>query len=46
MERVCVFIDGSNFYYGLKSLNLNNKKLDFFKLGVKLGSIVILERAH
>jgi len=33
MERVCVFIDGSNFYYGLKSLNLNNKKLDFFKLG-------------
>jgi hypothetical protein len=32
MERVCIFIDGSNFYHGLKA-NYGNTRIDFKKLG-------------
>jgi len=32
MERVAIFIDGSNFYHGLKS-NIGNTSIDFAKLG-------------
>ncbi len=40
MERIMTFIDGSNFYYGLKSLNLDSYKplgnFNFRKLGLEL----------
>jgi uncharacterized LabA/DUF88 family protein len=32
MERVCIFIDGSNLYHGLKA-NYGNTRIDFKKLG-------------
>jgi uncharacterized LabA/DUF88 family protein len=35
MKRVMVFVDGSNFYHGLKA-NLNKTDVDFFKFSVKL----------
>ncbi len=35
MDRVCLFIDGSNFYHALKGANLS-VRVDFGKLGVKL----------
>lgn len=31
MERVMIFIDGSNFYHGLKGNNCSTK-IDFYKL--------------
>ena len=39
MERVMIFIDGSNFYYGILSLNhkmFEINKFNFYKLGKKL----------
>jgi len=39
MKRVILFVDGNNFYYGLKSVYGENKSLsnfDFVKLGEKL----------
>ena len=35
MDRVCIFIDGSNFYHALKEANLP-VRVDFGKLGAKL----------
>ena len=35
MDRVCIFIDGSNFYHALREASLP-VKVDFGKLGVKL----------
>ena len=35
MDRVCIFIDGSNFYHALKGANLP-VRVDLGKLGVKL----------
>jgi len=35
MERVMVFVDGSNFYHGLKA-TLNRTDVDFLKFSVKL----------
>ena len=35
MDRVCIFIDGSNFYHALKEANLP-VRVDLGKLGVKL----------
>jgi uncharacterized LabA/DUF88 family protein len=35
MDRVCIFIDGSNFYHALKGADLP-VKIDFGKLGEKL----------
>ncbi len=35
MDRVCIFIDGSNFYHSLKGAGLP-VKVDFGKLGIKL----------
>jgi hypothetical protein len=47
-ERVAIFIDGSNFYHGLKNL-LDTAKIDFLKLaknsvlaGNLLGSIITM----
>jgi len=39
MEKIVLFIDGSNFYYGLKSVYGDEKELsnfNFFKLGEKI----------
>ncbi len=35
MERVCIFIDGSNFYHALKEASLP-VNVDFGKLGANL----------
>jgi uncharacterized LabA/DUF88 family protein len=35
MERVMIFVDGSNFYHGLRA-NLDRTDVDFFKFSVKL----------
>ena len=35
MDRVCIFIDGSNFYHALKGANLP-VRVDLGKLGLKL----------
>ena len=35
MDRVCIFIDGSNFYHALKGANLP-VRVDLGKLSVKL----------
>lgn len=37
MQRVCVFIDGSNFYFGLKD-NIGKTNIDFHKLSLLLCS--------
>ena len=34
-ERVCIFIDGSNFYHGLKN-NIGKTNIDFYKLSLLL----------
>jgi len=34
-ERIAIFIDGSNFYHGLKAL-FGSAKIDFVKLAEKL----------
>lgn len=35
MDRICIFIDGSNFYHGLKHA-LNRTQIDFYKLSLLL----------
>jgi len=45
MERVCIFIDGSNFYYGLK-YNFGRTDIDFYKLSLKLCGIRKLIRTY
>lgn len=35
MERICIFIDGSNFYHGLKN-NIGKSNIDFHKLNLFL----------
>ena len=49
MNKVVLFIDGSNFYYGLKSLYNETKELstfNFLKLGEKLADKRNLIRAY
>jgi len=43
MERVVIFIDGSNFYYGLKSVYGDSKEFSDFNFR-KLGDILIEDR--
>ena len=35
MDRVCIFIDGSNFYHGLKH-NIHKTNIDFYKFSMML----------
>ena len=45
-ESLCVFIDGSNFYHGLKK-QLGNTHIDFYKLSLLLcGSQRMLIRTY
>ena len=45
-QKVCVFIDGSNFYHGLKK-QLGNTHIDFYKLSLLLcGSQRMLIRTY
>lgn len=49
MKRVVLFIDGSNFYYGLKSIYKEEKELsnfNFLKLGEKLAGKEDLIRVY
>jgi len=35
MKRVCIFVDGSNFYHNSKQM-LGSAKVDFYKFGVRI----------